>query len=350
MSVVLSLLSTLCAGVPMVGFLALVWWLDRYDREPVWLVGLTFLWGAMGGVVSAVVGSEILIAVIGFGLGLVHGVTGIDTQPWLDAAGPVVVAPLIEEPAKAAFLAYVIWNRHFDNMTDGFVYGAAAGLGFGMTENLLYFVGVSDNVVAWGMTVLIRTFYSALMHATATSIVGAALGWARFRGCLALAVSCTVGLAMAMAVHATWNGLTTLSDLEGGGSFMLLNFVLFPTELFAVFVVFQVCLLDESFTIRRELRDEAAQGHLPAAHADILSSWWKRLVPSWSLPAGLDHQLYVQTATALAMRKRQVRQMGRSVPDFYRDEVDRLRQQLALLQRSLPEAPITSASALPPAR
>ncbi|MCB9684937.1 MAG: PrsW family intramembrane metalloprotease [Alphaproteobacteria bacterium] len=329
MSVLLSLLSTVCACVPMMGFLGLVWWLDRYDREPIWLIGLTFLWGAIGGVVSAVVGSTLLQFVLALVFGLVQAATGMDTSPWLEPAGPVLIAPVAEEPAKALFLAYVIWNRHFDNMTDGFVYGAAAGLGFGMTENLLYFVGVSNDLAAWGMTVLVRTFYSALMHATATSIVGASLGFARFRGLPALGVALGVGLFLAGGVHATWNGLLTLAQISGG-QWAALDYVLFPLELAGVFAVFQICLVEESMTIRRELQEEAAAGLIPADHPRILASAVRRLFGGW-VPPGVDHELYVQTATSLAMRKRQVRQMGHRAPEFYRDEVDRLRDQVSLL-------------------
>ena len=35
--------SVVCAVVPMLVFLATIWWMDRYDREPLWLLGLTFL-------------------------------------------------------------------------------------------------------------------------------------------------------------------------------------------------------------------------------------------------------------------------------------------------------------------
>jgi RsiW-degrading membrane proteinase PrsW (M82 family) len=329
---VLSALSTLCAGVPMVTFLAMVWWLDRYDREPIWLVVLTFLWGAMGGVVSAVVGSTVLQFLVAVGFGAIGAAAGFDAGPWIEASGPVLVAPAMEEPAKAAFLLYVIWNRHFDNMTDGFVYGAAAGLGFGMTENFLYFVGASGDVATWGFTVVVRTFYSALMHATATSIVGATLGFARFRGCFALVAAGGVGLGLAMTVHATWNGLLTLAGFVGGDWPVVLDYVLFPTELLGVLVVFELCVLDESFTIRRELDEEAAAGRIPEDHPRVLSSWFRRLFPHHLLPEGGNHALYVQTATSLAKRKRQVRLMGERVPDFYRDEVDRLRRQLEVLQ------------------
>lgn len=332
LSLLLSVASTVCACVPMFVFLVLVWWLDRYDREPVWLLGLTFLWGAIGAVVGAVVISSVLDGLFGIALTVAGDGLGFDPDKAIGMSGPVLVAPLVEEPCKAVFLAYVIWNRHFDNMTDGFVYGAAAGLGFGMTENLMYFVSVSSDVAAWGSTVVVRTFYSALMHATATAIVGAALGHARFRGCLSLTVWGAVGLTLAMLVHGLWNGLITVGEVTGGQLPFLLDLVLFPIEVLAVFGVFQVCLWEESLTIRRELHEEAEEGRIPKEHPEILASWFRRLFSHW-VPRGVDHALYVQTATSLAMRKRQVRQMGGHAPEFYRDEVDRLRRQVELLLR-----------------
>jgi RsiW-degrading membrane proteinase PrsW (M82 family) len=332
LSVVLSIASTLCACVPMFLFLVVVWWLDRYDREPVWLLGLTFLWGSIGAVVGAVIGSAILDQTLHLGLLAVGAHELASTEAFSSFTSAVVVAPLIEEPCKAIFLGYVIWNRHFDNMTDGFVYGAAAGLGFGMTENLLYFVSVSHDVHAWGTTVVIRTFYSAVMHATATAIVGAMLGFARFRGCAALIGAGVLGLALAMLVHGLWNGLISVGQLTGGELPFFLDLLLFPVEVVLVFVVFQICLWDESITIRRELLEEADNGLIPTEHAHILSSWFRRLLRAW-VPKGVDHALYVQTATSLALRKRQVRQMGQQAPEFYRDEVDRLRRQVELLLR-----------------
>ena len=331
MQVLLSIASVVCACVPMFLFLAAIWWLDRYDREPPWLLGVTFLWGAVGAVVMALMGSVVLSVVLQLFL-IGGGAEGADIDTAQAISGPVLIAPLVEEPAKALILLFVIWNRHFDNMTDGFVYGAAAGLGFGMTENLMYFVSVSGDVEAWGSTVLIRTFYSAVMHATASAIVGASLGFARFRGAGWLLLSGTVGLGLAMGVHTLWNGLITLSGLEGAEALFLANLVLFPIEVAAVFVVFQICLLEESSTIRRELQEEAQRGLIPAEHPRILASWLRRLSRRW-VPAGVDQQRYVLAATNLAMRKKQVRQMGKRAPRFYLDEVERLRREVSMALR-----------------
>lgn len=330
LAVLLTFASVVCASVPMLGFLALFWWLDRYDREPLWLVGAVFLWGAVGAVVPAILFSAAIEYSANSALSMV-GLPG--TGSWFT---PVVVAPLVEEPCKAVILLLLLGNRHFDNMTDGFVYGAAAGLGFAMTENLLYFVSMVGDVSQWGFTVLVRTFYSGLMHATATSMVGAALGFARFRGCFALLASGGMGFALAWGVHALWNGLISVGVATDNGLPMMVNMLVFPAEALLVFGVFQLCLLDESANIRRELREEAAAGRIPAAHPDILASWVRRVFNSGWLPRGVDRDQYVRSATRLAVRKRQARLLGSAAPAFYREEIDRLRgdvQRLLARQR-----------------
>lgn len=320
MALLLIALSTICAVVPMLVFLGLVWWMDRYDREPLWLLGLTFMWGAIGSIVLALIGSTVLLLPVA---ALAPGAA--------DATGAVVIAPLIEEPAKAVILLLVMWNRHFDGMTDGFVYGAAAGLGFGMTENFLYFASVAStgDPLGWMFTVVIRTMYSAVMHASATSVVGAALGFARFRGCLAVAAIAPLGLGMGMGIHALWNGLLTLDALAGlGGAGFGVNLLLFPLEFLFIFVIYQLCLLEESMTIKRELGEEAAAGLIPAEHPKIMSSWWRRNSRKW-VPAGVNHHAYVYAATTLAFRKKQLAMSRGRDATFYKKEVEQLRQRVA---------------------
>lgn len=322
MMIVLTVLSVVCATVPMIGFLALVWWLDRHDREPVWLVAFTFLWGAIGSVFLALIGSTLLLAPLTALLGPELG----------ERMGAVVVAPLVEEPTKALILFAVMYSRHFDNASDGFVYGAAAGLGFGMTENLFYFLNVaaSGDATAWATTVLIRTFFSAVMHACATSSVGAALGWARFRGWGPKVLALPIGFGTAIGIHALWNGLLTVGEIQQTTVWTTVNLVLFPFEVVLLFVVFQLALWDERATIRRELADEVNHGLLPLHHASHIASWWSRSRRHW-VPRGVPHAQYVKAAITLALRKHQCRNVGAAQYAFYADEVVRLRREIQAL-------------------
>ena len=47
-------LAVVAAGLPTLIFLGLVWWLDRYEKEPAHLLAVTFLWGALPAAVLAV--------------------------------------------------------------------------------------------------------------------------------------------------------------------------------------------------------------------------------------------------------------------------------------------------------
>ena len=318
-------LSVFAAILPMVSFLALVWWLDRYDREPVWMVALTFLWGAFGGAGLSLLGNTSLHL-------LIAGLLGPEQAEWM---GPVLVAPLIEEPTKAVFLLIVAMSRHFDNTTDGFVYGAAAGLGFGMTENMLYFYQVSQvagfdlehGVSAWMGTVAIRTFYSAVMHATATSIIGASIGWSRFRGSIRLLVV-PVGVLTAMGMHALWNGLLTIGGVMGNEETMLIsNLIILPLEVLLVFGIFQLSLWAEKRTLLFELAEEAEQGLIPEAHVAPLCSYFGR-ASTGLLPTGRQKEAYIKTATTLAMRKHQARQCPPAKKASYDNDIERLRREI----------------------
>lgn len=330
-TMLLVVLSVFAATIPMLGFLALVWWLDRYDREPVWMVALTFLWGALGGAGLSLFGNTLIHFVIAL-------VLGAESAEWM---GPVIVAPLIEEPTKAVILLLVATSRYFDNTTDGFVYGAAAGLGFGMTENMLYFYqtsqlagfDLSHGVQSWAMTVVVRTFYSAVMHATATAIIGASIGWSRFRPLWAKLAAIPVGVGIALGIHAAWNGLLTLGvgGLDEETRFIV-NLVVFPLEVLFTFGVFQLSLYAEKRTLLRELGEEARGGLLPEAHVAPLCSYFGRLQTSF-LPVGHEREqdAYIKAATALAFRKHQARSCPTARKAEYTNDIERLRREIRAL-------------------
>ena len=323
---ILVVLSVIAAIVPMLTFLAIVWWLDRYDREPIWMVALTFFWGAFGGTGLSLLGNTSLHL-------LIARLLGADQADWM---GPVIVAPLIEEPTKAIILIVVAMSRHFDNTTDGFVYGAAAGLGFGMTENMLYFYQVSQvagfdvrhGIASWVGTVAIRTFYSAVMHATASSLIGAAIGWSRFRGWPIRLPALFVGLLAAMGMHALWNGLLTLGDATGTADTMLItNLIILPLEVLTVFGIFQLCLLAEKRMLVRELTEESDRGLIPQGHVEPLCSYFGRHSSHFLLDTKLQGA-YIKAATALAMRKHQARQCPPAARAGYENDIERLRREV----------------------
>lgn len=163
----------LVAGT-FVGPLAFAAWLrnqERYEPEPWSSVLKAFAWGATGAVLLALL-LELVLAP-----GQALEPIGVSSA----IATAVLVAPVVEEATKALGLRWVD-DAHVE-LEDGLVYGAAAGLGFSATENLVYGVsalaeGGIGNLVA---TVAVRTATSSLLHATASAVVGYAL-WRRRAG------------------------------------------------------------------------------------------------------------------------------------------------------------------------
>lgn len=321
-------LSVFCASLPMIFLLAVVWWLDRYEREPLWLLAIVFFWGAIGGVFLGGTSGFILTAPI-------HIIFGAQAG---NIAGAVMIAPLVEEISKGLIIIMIVWNRNFDNATDGFVYGAATGLGFGMVENFMYFTLVSGDPGTWFGTVFMRTLFSAPMHALASACFGAAVGYAKWiRRPWAYVLLPPVGLGCGMMIHFLWNVFAVASEQIKSSIPLLFSILVITGELLLIFLVFQISLWGESRMIRRELEKEVPTGLIPQHHVDHLASYFGRFGTSW-LARGVDKSDYIKKATELAFR---MAERDRCRPggqrDFYESEVQRIRNEIwQILSRGRP--------------
>ena len=329
MALILSGLSLLLAVFPMLVLLAVVWWSDRFDREPLWLVLLTFLWGGIGGA-----GLSLLLNT---SFSVVTGLLGPLVAPFVSPAafqafvGPAIGAPLFEEPTKALFLLFVAWNGRPNDMSSGFLYGAAAGIGFATTENFFYFTNASVSLESLAYVVLIRTLYCSFLHLMCSSLVGATFGFGRLRGWGTTAVTTSIGLACAMALHALWNGLHVLNDFTSVDLSMV-NFIALPGEVLLVGFIWQLSLLDDAWSMRRELRSEG----LEPEHVATITSSFKKLFAN-SIPNVPIRDAYIRTATLLARRKRHIGLLGGRATDFHHDDLERLRTQMTMQRARMDE-------------
>ncbi len=313
-------LSVVFATVPILGYLYLVWWLDRYDREPVGLMLLTFAWGAVGGVLLAIVGSILLR----LSMGAIFGITGNEL---MDVA---FVAPVVEEMTKGLFLLAVFARRDFDNTTDGVIYGAAAGLGFAMTENFLYFLAAYfyGGAGSWAQAVFFRTLFTGLMHAFATATLGASLGYSKYAdGDTRKFVTPIAGLLAAIGIHAAWNACMLLTGIVESVVPITVAMIGIPVFGLLLLTLTQVSLLHESRTIEAELREECALGIIPEAHLRILPHYLKRAGNGW-LPPDVEKRRYVPLATILAFRKFQRKRCAPSELGSFEEEIGRLRLEI----------------------
>ena len=166
------LYALLAAVLPAFAYVGLLYWVDRYEKEPKRLLAAAFIWGAIPAMVIAV------MAELFFRLPVY--LTGSRA---LEAARLGLFAPLLQEATKGAVVLFVAWRywREFDDVLDGIVYGAMVGFGFAMTGNLISYVG---SFLLWGFRGLdVKAVSEGLVYAMNqalyTAVFGAGLGLAR---------------------------------------------------------------------------------------------------------------------------------------------------------------------------
>lgn len=132
-------------------------------------------------------------------------------------------APIIEEIFKGLILVYLVRQKNFTYFVDGAIYGFAAGIGFAVAENYFYMFEYGNFV---GIAVS-RVLSTNLVHATGSSLIGIALGFARFHGGLQRAALPLGGLILAIAFHMMFNNMVTRDVVTIAGiTFNLQQFVL----------------------------------------------------------------------------------------------------------------------------
>lgn len=115
-------------------------------------------------------------------------------------------APIVEELLKAGILIWLVRRPNFTYFVDGAIYGFAAGMGFAIVENWSYVTSYGDA----GLGVAVgRVLSTNLVHATASALVGIALGYSRFQRYQGRLVLLVGGLATAMVLHVGFNNLVT---------------------------------------------------------------------------------------------------------------------------------------------
>jgi RsiW-degrading membrane proteinase PrsW (M82 family) len=303
----LIIFSAFAAIIPMLLYLVMIWKFDRYDREPFKLVFTNYLWGALGAIVIALIGSFLLTTLASF---LIKD----DLQ--LSRFGAIVVAPVVEEITKGLFLLITITTKKFDNITDGIVYGGAIGLGFGMTENFLYFITYGDLISSWIMLVIVRTIFSAVMHCVSTATLGAFLGLAKFKTNAAKMFYANIGLIIAMTIHSIWNFSLSFKTIAPiGFLFIFISIIIFIS-------IFAISLRSERKIIFNELKEEIKNGLIPESHLVILSSS-QRERKGW-----LDERIrkdYINAATSLAFRKVQLKNSSGLSKQYYERDIENYR-------------------------
>lgn len=168
----------LAAFVPSIVYLVWIRNAEKHSREPYKVLLKIFVIGAALSVGLAMLLEVVLVIILNQNIERIYQYLG--EHPSIPVIILVcVIAPFVEEFTKAVPVFRAKRRRLVTELENGIVFGAAAGLGFAATENLLYegTAYLSDGMEAWAATVVLRSLSSALLHASASSVFG--LGIAR---------------------------------------------------------------------------------------------------------------------------------------------------------------------------
>jgi len=305
--------------------------MDRYEPEPFWLLTTAFFWGA-------VVATLMAIVINGFGEGVMSAALGAPASSQIvQSSTASFVAPFVEESCKGSgllllWLLSAVWLHEVDGALDGAIYGGVIGLGFTLTEDVLYVGNAgTQGAAAFTALYLVRTVAAGLSHASFTAMTGLGIGVASETSSPFLKLFAPIAGWMAAAgLHFVHNFLVTF--LYDGGLGLGLKFLVFWTfDLLFFVLVIALAVRDRSIVIRG-LIDEVGRLLHPKELARTASHWM--LVPFWNFsnlsgsPGGYSASRKKQLALIELAFLKQRRARGERGVDIDRTEQE-LRTQVA---------------------
>ena len=266
------LAATLAVTLTTIASLILIWFLDRFEKDPVWLLALVFLWGA----VPAIIISLVFEMIVGMPLPYL-------LDAWTaDVFMSSIVAPIVEESAKAIALLFVFFalRHHLDDILDGIIYGALVGVGFAWVEDIFYLfgAGAEGGVEAMGFVFVLRVFVFGLNHAFFTALTGLGFGIAKVvRSCWLGGLAVLFFFGAAVGAHFLHNALVSV----GGEAGVLVSFLVHWGGVLGLLLVVIVVWFTEWHWIKKELRAEVVSGTIGERDYRQVSKWFGRV--GWEL-------------------------------------------------------------------
>jgi RsiW-degrading membrane proteinase PrsW (M82 family) len=285
------ILTAILGGIiPMVIYPLFIYWMDRYEKEPLGLLVAVFLWGFIPAAILSLIAQ------------LIFGVPFLlidDTGALADIVGAAVLAPTTEEVFKglAVLLIFTLWRNQFDGVFDGIIYGALVGFGFASIENILYFA--DSGIELFPM----RAIIFGLNHAMFTSLTGIGFGVARHtRKGFGRFIAPLVGLLAAITLHTIHN--MTVSFAEDAPGLLCLTFLTDYGGVILVFVIMVLAIRRERQWIIDELKGEVENHTLSKLQYEVVCSPVRRFTARLAaLSRWRKVGQYFHTLTKLAYTK-----------------------------------------------
>ncbi|WP_371934787.1 PrsW family intramembrane metalloprotease [Streptomyces sp. KL118A] len=345
------------ATVPVPLLVAAFRWLDRVAPGPWRNLLFSFSWGACAAALVAIVANSFAIRWIA---------TATADPSSADTLGATVIAPIVEESAKAAavLLVFLFRRRDFTGIVDGVVIAGVTATGFAFTENILYLGNafVTDQLSresglasVTAATFFVRVVMSPFAHPLFTVLTGIGFGIAALsaeRQLLRRVLLPLGGLLLAMGMHALWNGSAVFGQF---GFFTV--YALFMLPAFGLLTWLAIWTRQRELRmIREELPVYAAAGWLTPSEPFALGSMRARSMArdyasyTWGKPAARTVAEYQAYATSLAFLRHRGRR-GRAGADFVvreRELLEKLWERREPSRPALAYAAQATAPVMPP--
>ena len=301
------LVSLFFGFAPMLFFAIILYWSDRYEKEPWLLLGAVFFWGA----IIAAGGAFIINTFLGVGIFIFS-----NSEAATNLATGSLIAPVVEEFLKgfSVLIVFLIFRKEFDSILDGIIYAGVAALGFAATENTYYIFNNGFLESGWqGLwaLVFIRVVLVGWQHPFYTAFTGIGLAKARLnRSIWIKIIAPVVGLGLAIFTHSIHNTLATfLSGLSG----MAIGTLIDWTGWFFMFIFILWAINREKQTVKKFLVEEVRSGIITSTNYQIASSSWSQMmVGIKAIFSGryLNTRRFYQLCGELAHKKLQLAGLG----------------------------------------
>ena len=311
------------AVLPVPWLTAAFRWLDRVEPGPWRNLVFAFAWGACAAALIAIVANSFATRWIA---------TSTADPAGADTLGATVIAPIVEESAKAAavLLLFLFRRRDFTGIVDGVVTAGITATGFAFTENILYLgtafgtdqlTGGRGIASVTAATFFVRIVMSPFAHPLFTVLTGIGFGAGALAGDGQRARRVLLplgGLLLAMGMHAFWNGSSTFGAY---GFFAVYGLFMVPA--FGLLTWLAIWTRQRELrTVREELPAYVFAGWLGPAEPYVLGSMRaRRMAREYARhhfggrPAGRTVARYEACATSLAFLRHRAR-LGRAPADF----------------------------------
>jgi protease PrsW len=301
------LLSLFFGVIPVFIFAWIIYWFDRYEKEPKVLLGAVFLWGAIVAAgLAYLVNTSLAIGVYLF----------TESEAAADLTTGMLIAPVVEEIMKglAVLVVFLAARHEFDSILDGIVYAGIVALGFAATENTLYIYrdGYLENGYAGLLSLaFIRVILVGWQHPFYTAFIGIGLAITRLtRNPARRLAALLTGLTLAILLHSLHNILATL--VEGVGGFIMGTVIDWSGWIFMLLFIIWAIYREQQWIVSH-LREEVSLGSLtPSQYRTACSAWSQSIVRFGSLFNGhfQSTSRFYQLCAELAYKKQQLSTLG----------------------------------------